>query len=76
VPTKVAKSRLLQRVGTRLRAARNDKALSQEAVAFAAGLDRSYVSGIERGEFNVSLLTLARIAKVLGVRLATLLDGE
>lgn len=75
MPTKVS-SRLLTRVGVRLRAARQAKALSQEGVALAAGLDRSYVSGIERGEFNVSLLTLSRIAKVLGVRLSLLLDGE
>ena len=75
MPTKVS-SRLLTRVGDRLREARHRKQLSQEAVALAAGLARSYVSGIERGEFNVSLLTLSRIAKVLGVRLSLLLDGE
>jgi transcriptional regulator with XRE-family HTH domain len=33
-------------------------------------MDRSYVSGLERGEFNVSLLALARIARALGMSLA------
>jgi transcriptional regulator with XRE-family HTH domain len=76
VPTKVRNSRLLQRIGSRLRAARAAKGLSQEAVALTAGLDRSYVSGLERGEFNVSVLTLRKVAKVVGIRLGTLLDGE
>ena len=74
--TRVKNSRLLQRLGVRLRAARLAKGLSQEAVAFSAGLDRSYVSGLERGEFNVSVLTLAKVAKVVGLRLGTLLNGE
>jgi transcriptional regulator with XRE-family HTH domain len=76
VPTKVPHSRLLKRLGTRLRAARTEKGLSQESLAFAAGLDRSYVSGIERGEFNVSILTLEKIAKALGTRLSAVLDGD
>jgi len=67
---------LLKRVGTRLRRARKAKGLSQEALALAAGMDRSYVSGLERGEFNVSLLALARLARVTGVRLAELIDSD
>lgn len=76
MPTRVRSSRLLQRIGARLRTARHAKGLSQEGVALAAGLDRSYVSGLERGEFNVSILTLAKVAKAVGVRLSVLLDGE
>jgi transcriptional regulator with XRE-family HTH domain len=67
---------MLKRVGTRLRRARQAKGLSQEALALAAGMDRSYVSGLERGEFNVSLIALGRLARAAGVRLATLVDGE
>jgi transcriptional regulator with XRE-family HTH domain len=55
---------------------RQVKGVSQEAVALAVGMDRSYVSGLERGKFNVSLLTLAKLARVLGVRLGSLLDSE
>jgi transcriptional regulator with XRE-family HTH domain len=39
-------------------------------------MDRSYVSGLERGEFNVSLLALARLARVTGVRLRELIDPD
>ena len=76
MPTRVPNSRLLQRIGARLRTARLAKGLSQEAVALAANLDRSYVSGIERGEFNVSVLTLTRLTKAVGLRLGALFEGE
>jgi hypothetical protein len=39
-------------------------------------MDRSYVSGLERGEFNVSLLALAKLARVVGARLPDLLESE
>lgn len=76
MPTKAPNSRLLLRLGARLRTGRRAKGMSQEAVALAAGLDRSYVSGMERGEFNVSVLTLVRVAKVLGLRLSALFAEE
>lgn len=75
MPTR-ASDPLLTRVGTRVRKARHAKHWSQEALAHAAGLDRSYVSGLERGEFNISLLALARLARVLSVTLATLVEPE
>ena len=62
MPTK-ASHPLLTRVGRRLRKARQAKGLTQEGLAYAAGLDRSYVSGFERGEFNVSLIALAKLAR-------------
>jgi transcriptional regulator with XRE-family HTH domain len=43
--------------------------MSQEALAHAAHLERAYVSGVERGEFNVSVDTLVRLARVLGVHI-------
>ncbi len=67
---------LLQRIGVRLRKARTARGLSQEALAAAAGLDRSYVSGLERGEFNVSVLVLAKLAGAVGVRMTRLLDED
>ena len=75
MPTKRAHP-LLKRVGARLRKARQEKGLSQEALAHAAGMDRSYVSGLERGEFNVSLLALRTLARAAGTRLSALLDSE
>ena len=50
--------------------------MSQEALAYAVNMDRSYVSGLERGEFNVSLLVLAKLARALGVSLAMLVADE
>ena len=75
MPTR-ASHPLLQRIGARIRKARTEKGLSQEALAHAAGLDRSYVSGLERGEFNVSLVALAKLARAAGLRLAVLFESE
>lgn len=65
---------LLKAVGRQIRAARTAKGWSQEHLAAEAGIDRSYMSGIERGARNISLLKLASIAKVLDVPLRSLLD--
>jgi transcriptional regulator with XRE-family HTH domain len=75
VPTKVSHP-LLRRVGERLRRARLAKGLSQEALAHTANMDRSYVSGLERGEFNVSLLALAKLARILDLRLGALVESD
>lgn len=58
--------------GEALRALRTDAGLSQEALAHAADLDRTYVSGIERGERNPGLTNLLRLADALGVPLSKL----
>ena len=50
--------------------------MSQEALAHVVNMDRSYMSGLERGEFNVSLLALAKIARALGVPLAGLVSAD
>jgi transcriptional regulator with XRE-family HTH domain len=55
-----------QRFGARMRELRKARGLSQEALAFASGLDRSYLGAIERGEKNVSLVNIHRIAEALG----------
>jgi transcriptional regulator with XRE-family HTH domain len=53
--------------GARMRELRKAKGLSQEALAFASGLDRSYLGAIERGEKNLSLINIRRIAAALRV---------
>ncbi|MDR1312036.1 MAG: helix-turn-helix domain-containing protein [Burkholderiaceae bacterium] len=57
----------LRSLGKTVRAVRAQKQLSQEALAHGAGLDRSYMGGIERGEHNVTVLNLLKIAEHLGI---------
>jgi len=54
--------------GTRLRVLRNSAGLTQEKLAFRADMDRSYVGQVERGEVNVSIDNVAKLAKGLRVR--------
>lgn len=68
---------LLQAFGLAVRRLRVQQALSQEELAAAARLDRTYVSGLERGRRNPSLLTQQRVAKALNVPLSELVrDAE
>ena len=53
--------------GKKLREARLKKDLSQGDVARILGVHRSYISGLERGRRNPSLLTVHKVAKALGV---------
>jgi len=62
--TKIKKS-----FGTRVRAIRNSAAISQEALALKCGLDRTYIGGVERGERNISLVNMHKMAKALEVSL-------
>jgi len=66
---------ILQRLGQRIRELRKAKGLSQEAFADRCGLDRTYISGIERGNRNVAIRNIALIAKALGVSISELTTG-
>lgn len=66
-------SELLGKFGKRLRETRNQKGISQEALAAEAGLHRTYVSSVERGERNITLLNIYRLAKALKVKPTELL---
>ena len=63
---------VLVRIGQRVRSRRRELELSQEALADAAGIDRSHMGKIERGERNVTILSLAKIANALDCELAHL----
>jgi transcriptional regulator with XRE-family HTH domain len=61
-------------VGRNLRRYRKAAGLSQEELAFATRLDRTYISGVERGVRNPTVLVLQELAAALGVRPMDLLD--
>ena len=63
---------LRERFGIAVRRIRKSQGLSQERLALACGLHRTFVGAVERGETNVSLATLDRLAKGLGVSVAHL----
>jgi ribosome-binding protein aMBF1 (putative translation factor) len=60
--------------GIGLRQLRKQKGLSQEALALACGLDRTYIGGVERGERNISLLNIHKISRALGVSAGELVN--
>ena len=63
----------LQHFGARVRAERERLGMSQEELAHLAGLHRTYLGGVERGERNLGLLNVVRIAKALRLPASTLL---
>jgi transcriptional regulator with XRE-family HTH domain len=68
-------SRSLLTIGRNIRRHRKTKGLSQEKLGFAARLDRTFISGIERGVRSYSIRSLIKIARALGVLAADLLHG-
>lgn len=65
--SKTQDRRVQKRFGERVRELRKKKGLSQEALALTCDLDRSYIGGVERGERNISLVNIQKIAKALGI---------
>ena len=59
--------KLLLQVGNSIRKFRNKVGLSQEKLAFASNLDRTYIGSIERGERNISIINLTKIADALNI---------
>lgn len=67
---------ILSRFGQKVRAVRKEKNLSQEDLAGRSDLDRTYIGGVERGERNISLINIEKLAKALGVDAKDLFDNE
>ena len=61
--------------GQRVRARRVELGLSQEALAQLAGLHRTYVGSLERGERNVALINILRLGRALEIDAGTLITG-
>jgi len=70
-----SKKALSKRFGKRVRELRRLSNWSQEEFAAVAGLDRSYMGAIERGEQNPSLWIVGRIADALKVSISELCEG-
>ncbi|MEI6246067.1 MAG: helix-turn-helix transcriptional regulator [Acidobacteriota bacterium] len=78
VPRKVrqpAKHPALKKLGSRVRQLRQARGVSQEALADLTGIGRSYMSGIERGVRNCSVLHVLKLAKALSVQPGDLLSN-
>jgi len=70
--SKKGQKALRKRFGQRVRALRNASGLSQMKLGANSGLDHTYVGGIERGERNLSLEAIGKLAAGLGVEMAEL----
>ena len=64
----------LKQFGLRLIELRKIKGWSQERLALESGLARSYVGGVERGQRNIAVLNIYKLAETLGVPPSTLLE--
>ncbi|WP_035200970.1 helix-turn-helix domain-containing protein [Agrobacterium tumefaciens] len=66
--------KFLVEFGERVRALRKSRGLSQEQLAHACGLDRTYVGGIERGERNITIIKIRLIASALNVPISQVIE--
>lgn len=65
-----------ERIGWNVRRLRAERDITQEDFATDSGFDRGYISGIERGVRNPSILVLERLARAVDIDVAELLDIE
>lgn len=63
-------------LGQRIRALRKERGFSQEGFADACGLHRTYIGGVERGEYNIALDNIYKIAAALNLPMAALFTTE
>jgi transcriptional regulator with XRE-family HTH domain len=67
---------LCKLVGQNIRKYRLEKKLSQEELAFESGLHRTYISSLERGKRNATILVLGQIADALKIKPSLLLEKD
>ena len=65
-----------EQVGNRIRALRKQRGLSQEKLALKAGIDWTYLAGIETGKRNATLLSLEKVAIALDISMRDFFDFE
>jgi transcriptional regulator with XRE-family HTH domain len=64
------------RVGKNVQRLRRDRGLTQEELAHKAEIHQTYLSGVESGKRNPSILVLERIARALGTDVSSFFDGS
>lgn len=64
-----------KKLGMRIQELRQKKGLSQEDLAFESDLHRTYISHVERGSRNITVIGLCKIAKGLGLKPSDILEG-
>ena len=69
------KIELLEKFGEKVREERLKKGLSQEGLAAKAGVHRTYIGMIERGEKNITLINIKKVAKALDLAIDKLLTN-
>lgn len=68
----MARTNAKQKLGKNLARIRKEKGITQEKLQDLSGLDRGYISGVERGARNPSIKNIERLAKALGVSVSDL----
>ncbi len=71
----MARTNIQQKLGKKVRQLRKEARLSQEKLGELSELDRTYISGIERGIRNPSLRNIEKIAKALKVKVSNIISG-
>jgi transcriptional regulator with XRE-family HTH domain len=69
----MARRNAQQKLGNKIRQLRLDAGLSQERLGELTGLDRTYISGIERGVRNPSIRNIEKLAKALKIKVGILM---
>lgn len=67
---------ITEKVGSRIRSLRNGLGLSQEKLALKAGIDRTYLAGIESGKRNATITSLEKIVLALDISLSDFFDFD
>jgi len=70
-----SEAKILKQLGNNLRTERQKVGISQEALADMAGIDRTYVGSVERGERNIACLNIVKLSKALGLTASQLMKG-
>ena len=67
---------LLKKIGQNLQKLRHQRGISQEQLAYDTDLDRTYISDIEQGKKNPTIIVLSRIADTLKVQIKDIINGN